>query len=142
MVFIGGCRPFGGDPDESNRSGQALLEGTPPEEWDGFVKIPCQQKNVAESAAEVVAEDPVGTARFMENTHRPTQAVVGGERGPESARGFGARIFFFGSPGGSWTLAFFRTRRLARKPPGKIGQESVGSSSGRGGQLPLIWLAM
>ena len=33
--------------------------------WDGF--------QIQQAVAEVVTEDPVGTARFMETTHRPTQ---------------------------------------------------------------------
>eukprot|EP00440_Ansanella_granifera_P037023 gb/GFBE01040176.1/.p1 GENE.gb/GFBE01040176.1/~~gb/GFBE01040176.1/.p1 ORF type:complete len:146 (+),score=33.10 gb/GFBE01040176.1/:1-438(+) len=37
------------------------------EGWDGF--------QIQQAVAEVVADDPVGTARFMENTHRPTQAM-------------------------------------------------------------------
>eukprot|EP00931_Biecheleriopsis_adriatica_P087834 TRINITY_DN6224_c0_g1_i1.p1 TRINITY_DN6224_c0_g1~~TRINITY_DN6224_c0_g1_i1.p1 ORF type:complete len:147 (+),score=27.11 TRINITY_DN6224_c0_g1_i1:86-526(+) len=37
------------------------------EGWDGF--------QIQQALVEVVADDPVGTARFMENTHRPTQAM-------------------------------------------------------------------
>ncbi|CAJ1453517.1 unnamed protein product [Effrenium voratum] len=42
---------------------KAVREG-----FDGF--------QIQQVVAEVVAEDPVGTARFMENTHRPTQAMA------------------------------------------------------------------
>ncbi|CAK8992467.1 Uncharacterized protein SCF082_LOCUS3110 [Durusdinium trenchii] len=41
---------------------KAVKEG-----WDGL--------QIQQAVADVVAEDPVGCARFMETTHRPTQAV-------------------------------------------------------------------
>lgn len=47
--------------------------------WDGL--------QIQQAVADVVAEDPVGCARFMETTHRPTQAVPVGAWGGRSAEG-------------------------------------------------------
>eukprot|EP00439_Symbiodinium_sp_Y106_P023910 s1964_g2.t3 len=52
---------------ETERWLDAVAKATK-EGWDGA--------EIQQAVAEVVEEDPIGAARFMENTHRPTQAMA------------------------------------------------------------------